>query len=324
VDPRAYGAYLKGQHFRDMLSEDGYHKGIQFFDQAIEHDITFAPAYVGRGSCFCLLSGHGLEVDRPSVLMTNAKAMAQRAIELDENMSEAHGLLGMVKLKYEWDWASAELEFQQAIRLNPNDPMARIWYSFYLSSQGQHDDAIAEVQIARELDPLSRIANLNVAWQYYMARRYDQAIKEFDNTLELFPRMWVAHWGRGLSYCYNGMRDRAITDLELAVKLSGESNAALGALGFGNAVLGERKAADETLALLIARSKLQYVPPVTISAIYAAKGDLENSFQWLEKAYEVRSRSLVWLAVGHEFDPLRKDPRYQDMLHRMGLEDRQH
>lgn len=180
------------------------------------------------------------------------------------------------------------------------------------------------MKIARGLDPLSRIANLNVAWQYYMARRYDQAIKEFDNTLELFPRMGVAHWGRGLAYCHNGITDVAVTDLELAVELSGESNAALGALGFGNAVLGERKAAEETLALLIERSKQQYVPPVTVSAIYAANGDLENAFQWLEKAYEVRSRSLVWLAVGHEFDPLRGDPRYQDMLQRMGLEDFQH
>jgi len=324
VDPRAHDSYLRGRHFRDMLTEDGYRKGIQFFNQAIEYDPDFAPAYASRASCFCLLSGHGLEVEVPKVLMTNAKAMAERAIQLDDNVSEAHGALGMVKLKFDWDWASAEREFKRAIRLNPNDPMARIWYAFYLSSQGWHDDAIAEVKIACELDPLSRIANLNVAWQYYMARRYDQAITEFDNTLELFPLMWVAHWGRGLSYCHNGMRDRAITDLELAVELSGQSSVALGALGFGNAVLGETKAADETLALLIARSKQRYVPPVTISAIYAAKGDLENAFQWLEKAYEARSRSLVWLAVGHEFDPMRKDPRYQDMLHRMGLENQRH
>ena len=321
VDPRAHDSWLKGQHFRDMLSEEGYSKGIQLFDQAIEYDPDFAPSYASRASCFCLLSGHGLEVDRPSVLMTNARAMAERAIELDENLAEAHGVLGMVKLKYDWDWAAADQEFQQAIRLNPNDPMARIWYAFYLSSQGHHDDAIAEVKIARRLDPFSRIANLNVAWQYYMARRYDQAINEFDNTLELFPRMWTAHWGRGLSYCQRGMRDQATSDLERAVELSGASNAALGALGLGQAMLGETKAADQTLAQLIARSKQQYLPPVTISAIHAAKGDLENAFRWLEKAYEVRCRSLAWLAVGHEFDPMREDPRYQDMLRRMGLEE---
>jgi TolB-like protein/Flp pilus assembly protein TadD len=319
VDPRALDAYLKGRHFRDMLSEEGYRKGILLFNQAIEYDPDFAPAYASRASCFCLLSGHGLEVDLPSNLMTNAGALAQRAIELDDSLSEAHGVLGMVKLKYEWDWVSAEREFMRAIRLNPNDPMARIWYAFYLSSRGRHDEAIAEVKIARGLDPLSRIANLNVAWQYYMARRYD----EFNDTLELFPRMWVAHWGRGLSYCQKGMRNPAITDLEFAVEISGENNAALGALGFANAVFGERKAADETLALLIARSQEAYVPPVSISAIYAAKGDLENAFQWLEKAYEVRSRSLIWLAVGHEFDPMRKDLRYQDILHRMGSKDRQ-
>ena len=322
VNPLAYEAYLKGRHFRAMVSEEGFRKGIDHFKQAIDHDPNFVEAYAGMAACYCLLSGHGLEVDQPKFLMPDAKKMAETALALDEELGEAHGALGMAKLKYEWDWEGAKKEFQRAVELNSNDPLTRIWYSFYLSSQGRHDEALSQVKIARDLDPFSRIANVNVAWQYYMARRYAKALEEFHHTLELFPDFWIAHWGRGLTYrCQEGMREEAVADLKLAVERSGGNQSAVGALGLAYAKLGEKEEAQKIVASLITRSEERYVAPTVIAAIYAALGDMDRAFEWLERAYELRSRSLVWLKVGHEFDPLRSEPRYQDLLRRMGLGD---
>ncbi len=319
VDPQAYEAYLKGRYFRDMITETGFRKSIEFFEEAVTRDPNFAQAYAAMGGCYCLLSGHGLEVNEPSALMPAAKDAAQRALVLDPDLAEARGVLGMAKLKYEWDWRGAEQEFKRAIQLNPSYALAHIWYSFYLSTQGRHQDAIAHARTARELDMFSRAANVNVAMQNYEARQYDEAIEQYDKTLELFPRLWVAHLGRGLAFVQKGVRDRALEDLELAVEISEGNHAAVGALGYGYARLGDPEKARGVLAELINSSEEGYVPPTLIAAIYGALDEVDNAFVWLEKAYQMRSRSLVWLKVAHEFDPLRSDPRLDDVLLRMGL-----
>ncbi len=319
VDAKAYDAYLKGRHFRDMVSEEGLGKSIQYFKQAIGHDPQFAPAYAGMAGCYCLLSGHGLEVDAPKSLMTTARDMAERALILDPNLAEAHGVLGMFYLKYAWDWQAAERSLRRAIELDPSDSMIRVWYSFYLSSQARHDEALAHAKVARHLDRFSRTANVNVAFQHYDARQYDQAIEEFTAALELFPGFWGAYWGRGLVHAQKRDKEKSLSDLKQAVELSNGNVSAVGALGYGYAIFGETKKAEEILNQLRARSSQTYVPAVAIMAIYATLGNLDEAVVWIKKAYEQRSRAMVWVRVGHEFDPLRETPQYKDIIVRMGL-----
>jgi serine/threonine-protein kinase len=305
-----------------MLTEEGFRDGIELFEESVSYEPDFAPAYARMAACYCLLSGHGLEVDRPAALMTKARAMAEHALRLNPDLPIARGALGMAKLKYEWDWDGAEAEFVRALELNPNEPTVHIWYAFLLSSQGRHEEALQHTEMARDLDPFSRVANLNVAWQLYEARRYEGALREFDATLELHPGSWIAHWGRGLVHSERGMNDAARADLRTAVERSERHPSALGGAGFVLARAGERALAKEVLDELAERSGTEYVPPSLAASIHAALGELDEAFERLELAYAQRSRSLVWLSVGHEFDPLRADPRYGDLLRRMGLEDR--
>jgi len=321
VDPEAHDAYLKGLHYRDMLTEAGYRKAIEQFDRAISIDPGFAPAYAAMSACYCLLAGHGLEVDEPSVLMERTRQLATQALALDENLAEAHGTLGMAYLKYQWDWSAAERELRRAAEINPSDPMASTWYSFYLSSQGRHDEAIAQAERARRSDPVARISNVNLGWQYYEARQYGAAIRAFEETLALFPDFWIAYWGKGVSLLGTDQGEEALRYLQRAVDLSEESSAALGALSLAYATLSNTDRSLEILDRLLTRTKTGYVPPGIFVPIYAKLGDLDRAFGWLEKAYEVRSRSLVWIKVSHDFDALRGDPRYHEIVRRMGLQE---
>lgn len=319
VNAEAYDAYLKGRYFRDMASQDGFRKSIQYFKQAIGHDPQFAPAYAGIAGCYCLLSGHGLEVDTPKSLMTAAREMAERAVALDPYLAEAHGVLGMYHLKYAWDWTAAEKSLRRAIELDPNDSMIRIWYSFYLSSQARHQEASTHAKIARDLDRFSRTANVNVAFQHYEARQYDQALREFTGTLEMFPGFWGAYWGRGLVYLQKKDKERSLADLNRAVEMSNGNASALGSLGYAYARFGQFKKTEAILRDLLARASQTYVPAVTIMAIHAARGDINEALVWIKRAYEQRSRAMVWIKVAHEFDALRETPQYRNLIARMGL-----
>ena len=267
VDPVAYAAYLKGLHFRDMLTEDGYRKAIESFEQALSRDPDFAPAYAAMSGCYCLLAGHGLEVAEPSTLMPLTRKFAERALALDSTLSNAQGALGMAYFKHEWDWARAADVLRRATEMNPSDPMARIWYSFYLGSQGRHEEASVQIDEAKRSDPFSRPVNANWGWQRYEARRYEEAAANFSEALELFPGFWIAHWGRGLSRLQLGHAGPALDDLRIAVELSNRNPAALGALGFAHAKLGAHDEARGILNSLLARSREQYVPAVTFVGI---------------------------------------------------------
>lgn len=319
VDPDAYDAYLRGLHFRDMLTEAGYRKAIQSFELALSLDPDFAPAYAAMSACFCLLAGHGLEVADPETLMPRTREFATRALELDGTLADAQGALGMAYFKHEWDWDRAEAALSRATEMNPSDPMARIWYAFYLASQRRHDESVFQVDEAKRADPFSRVVNVNWAWQRYEARRYQDSADKFDETLELFPGFWVAHWGRGLSLLQLGDGEAALDDLGRAVEISEGSAVALGALAFAHATLGNSSEARRILRTLLDRSREGYVPSVTFVGIYGALGELDAAFEWLERAHAERSRSMAWIQVAHEFDPLREDPRFAVMLARMDL-----
>lgn len=319
ISPDAYEAYLRGRHFRDLVTEEGFRKSLEQFESVVAMEPDFAPAYAAMGGCYCLLSGHALEVDEPSLLMSDAKENALKALSLDEGLAEAHGVLAMAYLKYDWDWDGAKRAFRRAIEINPSDAMVRVWHSYYLASQGWHDQAVAEAMIARKIDFLSRRVNVNVAWRLYEARRYAEALAEYDDLVELFPSSWVIPWGRGLVLSQLGRHAEATADLERAVERSGSSNAALGGLGQVAARSGDERVSREILAALEARSREAYVPPSLFVGIHAALGETEEAFRWLEAGYQARSRSMVWLKSAHEFDGLRRDPRFAEFLHRMGL-----
>jgi TolB-like protein/DNA-binding winged helix-turn-helix (wHTH) protein len=319
VDPRAYEAYLRGLHFRDMLTEDGYQRAIGLFEQAIELDPSFAPAYAAMSTCYCLLAGHGLEVAAPATLMPRTRHFAERALELDKGLSTARGALGMAHFKHEWDWGRAERALRRATETNPSDPMGRIWYSFYLTSRARHDEAAIEVDAAVRSDPLSRVANVNRAWQRYEARLYDEAEAYFSDALELFPGLWVAYWGRGLARLHNGAHAAALEDLDRAVDASNGNSSVLGALAIAHARSGDEEAARAVLATLEERSHDQYVPSVVFVGIYAELGDRDRAFAAAERGADERSRSMAWIRVSHEFDLLRDDARFEALLRRMDL-----
>ena len=224
----AYEAYLKGRYFREQITERGFRKGIEYFDRAIDEDPDYARAYSGLAGCYCLLGGHGMELERPSDVLPRAKEVAQRALELDDSLAEAHGVLGMIALKFDWDLEEAQRRFRRATELNPSYAQGFLWYSLYYEVTGQSEQAVARAARARDLDPLSLAANVNLAQQYYRAGRYDEAAEQLDKALELNPNFWAAHWVLGDIQERRGSYKEAIAALSKAVLFSDKNPAPLG------------------------------------------------------------------------------------------------
>ena len=319
TSPAAYEAYLKGRYFRELVTERGFRKGIEYFSQAVEIDPGYASGYSGLAGCYCLLGGHGMELAHPQKVMPDAKAAALKALELDETKAEAHAVLSMIRLKYDWDWSGAEKGFKRALEINPSYAQAHLWYSLYFEVTGRAEEAIAEAKRARDLDPLSLRTNVNLASQLYQAHRYDEAIEQLEKTMELDPNFWVAHWVLGDAYIQKAMYPQATRELQKALALSDRNLAVLASLGYNYAVSGRQAEALETIKELKTLSKDRYVSPFNVAIIWTGLGQEEQAFQWLEKGYEARSRSMIWLKVDNRFDSLGSDPRFQDLLNRIGF-----
>jgi len=313
----AYHLYLKGRYFWNKRTQKDLKKSIEFFQQAIERDPTYALAYVGLADSYNLL---GTRLS-PKEWYPRAKDAAARALGIDNTLGEAHAALGWAKLGYDWDWPGAEREFKRAIELNPNYPTAHQWYGFYLSVMGRHDEAIREATRAHELDPLSLQIGRDVGFRLYEARRYDQAIEQFRKTLELDPNFAPVRYTLGLAYVQKGMFENAIAELQQAVTLSGDNSIFIGTLGYAYARSGRKDDARKVIGDLKELSKRQYVQPYHFALIYMGLGENDRAFAWLEKAYEERSTRLIWLAVIPEWDGLRSDPRFTDLLRRIGPSD---
>jgi TolB-like protein/Flp pilus assembly protein TadD len=319
VDPVAYEAQLKGRFFRNKVTEEGFNKSIKYFKQAIAKEPGYALAYSGLASCFCLLSGHGFELRRPKDAMPPAKAAALKALELDDSLAEPHAFLGIIRLKYEWDWPGAEEAFKRSIQLNPSYAQARVFYSFYLETMGRQDEAIREAEQARIIDPLSLAVNVNLGWQYLQAGRRERAKQVFESTAELNPTFWGVHWGLGHYYRQNGMYENAIAEFRKAIDAKGGHILSLTALGYTYAVSGKTTEARQVLERLKALSQESYVSPFNMATVLVGLNEKDEAFAWLDKAYQERSRSLAWLNVVKEFDGVRSDPRFKTLLRRVGL-----
>src|SRR5712692_2760107 len=313
VNPAAHEAYLKGNYLR-WGTEEQRQKSKQYFEEAIGIDPKYAPAYAGLANYY--LSNSEL---LPSVTMPQARQYAQKALDLDPALADAHLALGAVHFFGDLDWAGADREFKRAIELNPGDSEARRTYSYYLSALGREGEAQAEVRRAQELDPLYIVTQVTAGWVFYFARQYDKAAEQCQMALELDPNSAGAYDCLGLSYAARGLYDQAIAACQQAVKLSGNAPSRAVGLGESYAAAGRKPEAQEVFRQLRGRSTQAYVSPVFLARLYLASGDREQALARLREAYEGRDHYLVWLNVERAFDPLRSDPRFQELLHHVGL-----
>ncbi|HEY6120780.1 MAG TPA: protein kinase [Pyrinomonadaceae bacterium] len=313
----AYQLYLKGRFYWNKRTPDGIKKSIEYFNQAIEKDPGFALAYAGLADSYLVPSNP----QPPSERMPRAKAAAMRALELDETLAEAHTSLGRVLATYDWDWTSAEKEYKRAIELNPRYAIAHQWYSGYLELMDRSNEAIAERKRAEELDPLSLTINFALGMNFYYARNYDQAIEQFQKTLELDQNFPPARTYLPAAYEQKGMYDKAIAEFKSAASLQGGSESSMTTAGLGHvyAVSGKKDEAEAVLNRLKQLSAQEYVPAVSIALIYSGLGEKNQAFAWLEEGYKERAFQMQGLKKEPRWDSLRSDPRFQDLLRRIGL-----
>jgi len=319
ANPEAYQDYLKGRYWWNKRTEDGLKKGVEYFQQAIEKDPTYALAYSGLADSYSQLADYGFVA--PKEAFPRAKGAALKALELDETLPEAHASLAYIKTDYDWDWSGAEKEFQRAIGLNPAYATAHQWYGFGLWKTGRLEEAIAEYKRALELDPLSLIINRNLGLTLYFARQYDQAIEQLQKTLEMDPNFVLSHGYLGLAYVQKSTYKEGIAECEKESVIFPGSPNALSGLEYAYAVAGRRSEAQKVLEQLNEIAKHKYVSAVYMAKIYAALGEKDEAFASLKKSYDDRSLELgPGIKVDPVFDPLRSDPRFTDLLRRMNLQ----
>ncbi len=320
ANPEAYQDYLKGRYWWNKRNEDGFNKGREYFQQAIDRDPTYALAYSGLADCYSLLAEYGYVSPKESY--PRAREAAQKALEVDETLAEGHASLAWVKTFYDWDRSGGEKEFQRAIELNPGYATAHFWHSLALGSMGRSEEAIAEQKRALELDPLSLIINRVLALDFYNARHYDQAIEQEKLTLEMDPNFAFVHMQLGQSYLQKSMYKEGIAEMEKELVVSPRHPYALSGLGYAYALAGKRADAQKMLDQLNAISEQKYVPAISRVGVYVGLAEKEKAFEWLEKAYEDRSigNSFSTIKMDPIYDPLRSDPRFAALLRRMNLQ----
>ena len=314
-DAEAYGLYLQGRYEWGRLSVEGWQKALDYFNEAIRKDPNYALAYAGISDAY---SGLAFRILAPKDAMPKAKAAAIRALELDSKLAEAHVSLANILERYDWDRQGAEREYREAMRLNPNYVLGHNWYGLFLMRSGRHDEAVAELKRGLDFDPLSIVVTTDLGWAYYHARQYDAAIEQLKKALEMDKGFAWAHNLLGFAYLKQGDYKNSLAEIQSAVDLSGRQSAYLASLARVNAVMGNKKAVGKILDELTGVSKQRYISPYYVAAIYAATNDKEESFKWLQKAYEERDLNLVYVNADPAFDGLRSDARFATLLANIG------
>jgi tetratricopeptide (TPR) repeat protein len=317
VDPDAYEAYLMGRYFWNKRTADGLEKAVDYFDQAIARDPEYAAAYSGLADTYALLGDWQYAVMTTKEALPKAKAAAMKALELDDRLSEAHTSLAFCLDGFDWDLEAGGREFQRGIDLNPGYATAHHWYSWHLSLLRRNSEAVDEMKKAQNLDPLSLIINSDLAELLVIVHLPDEAIEQSRKTIEMDPGFAPAHNQLGQAYLEKHMFGEAIAELQKATRLSGGSPICIASLARAYAASGKRGEAIVLLNDLRKRSGHGYSSASEIAMIYAALGDNDQAMTWLNQAYEERFNPGVLLRTG--FDPLRSDPRFQDLTHRVGL-----
>ena len=313
----AYQLYLKGRYYWNKRTPDGFKKGLEMFQQAIDTDPGYALAYAGLADSYAMLGDYSVLAPRET--FPRAEAAATTALKLDDNLAEGHTSLAFVKMAYEWDWAAADREFRRALELNPNYATAHQWYASYLVMMGRFDESTREIKRAQELDPLSRIINANLGLHYYYARKYDESIEQLKKTISIDEGFSIPHQYLGRTYIQKGMYKEAIAELERARELSDNAPEVVASLGHAYAVAGRTNDARRVLTDLDDLARQRYVLPYFRAAVYTGLGDKDEAFAWLERAFDERHPGLVLVNVDPRFDILRSDPRFADLVRRLGV-----
>jgi serine/threonine protein kinase/tetratricopeptide (TPR) repeat protein len=313
----AYQLYGLGRYHLTRLTDDGFRKGRDYFQQAINKDPNYALAYAGLADANNRLSGWNAVA--PKEGFPAAKKAALKALEIDEGLAEAHTQLGVTKLLYDWDWVGAENEFKRAVEINPNNPDTRYLYGLHLSAMGRFEEAVTEMKRAQELEPISLEKIAGIGDTRYYQRHFDEAIAQYQKALEMDQNSGYAHWALGNVYLHKGMLEQAIAEYQKSIPLSGDSPDEPASLAYVYAISGKTQEARQILGDLQQRAKRSYVAPTMIASVYAALGEKDQAFAWLDKAYEERDFILIFLKVDPTFDRLRSDPRFPTLMQRIGL-----
>ena len=317
-NPAAYQDYLTGRFYWNKRTKEGLLKGLEFFNKAIEKDPRYALAYAGLADSYALMGRYSYL--SPMEAYPKGLQAAERALDIDKTLGEAHTSLAFIKRYYDFDWIAAEKEFMLALEFSPNYATARHWYALQLSVLGRHGEALAEIKRAVELDPVSLIINTNLAWVQYFARDYDRAIESFKKTLEMDPDYALAHERLGQAFLEKGLFVEAIAELEKAVNFSPGNTEILAALGHGLAVSGKREEARKILEELNELSKHSYVSAYDKATIYLGLGDDDKALEYLEKAYEERASYVSIIKADPRLKRLHTNPRFIALLKKMSLQ----
>ena len=318
-NPEAYQLYLKGRYFWNKRTEENTKRGIDYFQQAIAKDPTYALAYTGLADSYSALI-FPIGAVAPREAMPKAKEAAMQAIAIDSTLAEAHASLAFVRFLYDWDWPGAEIEFKRAIELNPAYAEAHHYYSHYLIAMGRTEESLTESRRCLELEPSNILLSVHLGWHYLYVRQYDQALDQIEKTVEMDKNFGQTYPWLGLILEQKGRYAEAIAAFQKAIRLvPGASSIAEAELAHTYAVSGNREEAQKIIAELQELAKSKYVSSYQIAAIYAGLGEKDQAFAWMQKAYDERSDGLVNLKVDQRLDSLRSDSRFADLMRRVGL-----
>jgi serine/threonine protein kinase/Tfp pilus assembly protein PilF len=317
-DIEAYNLNLKGRHYVKRFTKEGLQKGLESFQQAIAKDPKYASPYIGIATYYINLGFWNFVP--PKQAFPKAKEAAEKALEIDDSLGEAHSALGFEKMLYEWDWDGAERDHKRALELNPSNASSRISYAHYLWILGRFEEALEESTRAQELNPLSRNVPQTKATILMTMRQYDRAIAEYKALLEISPDYYTARFWLAFPYAFKGMHDEAIAAIEEAMAVSGRAAPLMWtAKGFIYSITGKKDEAKKTLDQMLEQSKKSYIAPWMIAAVYIGLGERDKAFEWIEKAFEERDHWLIYFKVSPIVDNLRSDPRFPTILKRMGF-----
>ncbi len=321
VNLEAYDLYLKGRYYWNRRLPDSLKKGIECFKQAIAKDPNYALAYAGLADSYTILGNYNLLPPRETY--PKAKEAASKALSIDPNLAEAHASLGFAIMNYDWDWVAAEKELKRAIEINPNYAIARSWHAFLLTVTGRFEEATRVRKKALELDPRSPVINADVGLTLYYSGKYDEAIRQFEKTLQIDPNFLIVNIAMAGAYEQKKVYDTAmakLTNLTAGLTLASIRHPIpIAALGHVYALSGKKYDAQNMLDLLKEMSDNQYVAPYWMAVLYVGLGEKEQALDWLEKAFEGRDGSMVFLKVDPVFNGIRSDPRFVRLIKKMGL-----
>ncbi|HEX6125119.1 MAG TPA: winged helix-turn-helix domain-containing protein, partial [Pyrinomonadaceae bacterium] len=317
ADPDAYQLYLHGRFHLNKFTDEGFFKGRDYFQQAIDKDPNYALAYAGLSEAYNRLCGYNAMPS--SECFPKSRIAAEKAIELDDGLADAHAMLASTKHFYDWDWPGAEKNFRRAIEIDPNNAEAHQLFSYHLTGMGRFEESLAEMRRAHDLDPLSIETTVGIAEILYFQKRYDEALEQANRALELDRNAGFVHWTIANIYRQKGMLNEAIAQYERSIPLSGDSADEPASLAYAYALAGRKDEARRILKELKQRADRQFISPCALAIVHSGLNEKDEAFEFLERAYSSRDFMLTLLKIEPTFDRLRDDPRYSDLMRRVGF-----